>query len=173
MNRYAPVIALCLLISACGSKKDGILEEPSVTSYENSNEPKQLAEDFANAIIQNDESLLEPYQVTESIVRFMVPPKPGQDTELAVHEMLEPMKMRLKDNLMNIQSQIDVNEVDRAKLSYKEYIYHDEGQNPQIPKVLEVVLDNDGSDVNIPITITEIHGKWYLFEILNSMGLFD
>jgi hypothetical protein len=42
-----------------------------------------------------------------------------------------------------------------------------------IPQPVEVLYDNDGKEVSIPITIAYIDGSWYVFEILKTSGLFD
>lgn len=157
---------------SCGSSKQTEQVVEAIPNYDNEGKPEALARDFASAIISNNKSLLEKYEVNISTLRLLMPPK-DQSNEMLENLISDRLQKRDFD-LQNIQKDIEAKGVDRAKLKYKDYIYHnEETDDPKVPKVLEVILDNAGEEVHIPITVTELHGKWYMFEILNSVGLFN
>ena len=157
---------------SCGASKETEQISEAVPAYENTGDVEGVARDFASAIIAANYDILEKYQVNIGVMRLIMPPKEQSD------EILEGMLLDFNHkrgiDLQSIQQQIEDNNVDRAKLKYKDYIFHNEGkEDPRDIKVLEVVLDHAGQEVKIPVTVTELHGKWYLFEILNTTNLFN
>ena len=164
---------LLLILFACGTPKDSTSSSLVNSVNQADTSPAALAQSFAAAVINNDFKSLDSYMPTVMIARYLLAGKPDtlSDSDIQ-NDMLQPLKDRLHSNLVVIEDDIEKLEIDRAKLKFKSYKYHQSTDPVTVPRVLEVVLDNDGKDVFIPTTVLQIHNKWYLFEILNSSGRF-
>ena len=164
------ILTLGLLCSSCGASKTDTtaVAEPHM----NTNNPEKLAKTFVKAIAENDKSLLKEYRVTSSIISIMLPPGEVVDNETLENEIAGPIIKRFDENIANIQKAIDENDIDRSKLKYKSYKYEATGQ-PNQPKPLVIFMDYKDKEIDLPLTVTELNGKWYVFEILLSTGLFD
>lgn len=162
-----------LLFLACGAPKDSTTSNLVNSSEQADTSPAILAKTFSKALIENDFKSLDSYMPTVMIARYMLAGKPDtlSDSEIQIG-MLKPLKDRLYSNLVAIEDDIENLGIDRAKLKFKSYKYNQTTDPVTVPRVLEIVLDNDGKDVTIPTTVLQIHNKWYLFEILNSYGRF-
>ncbi|MFY0644785.1 MAG: hypothetical protein JXR19_10000 [Bacteroidia bacterium] len=163
-------IALTVLSASCGASKTETTS--NVAPHMNTNNPEKLAKTFVRAIVENDNSLLDEYALTAGIVGIMMTPGKVIENETMENEIIAPMKKRFEENMLNIQNAINENDIDRSKLKYKSFKYESDG-SPSTPKPLIIFMDYKGEEIDVPVTVTEINGKWYLFEILISTGLFD
>lgn len=160
------------LFFACANKTQlGSTGESSVAEVDTL--PTKLSQNIAACIIQNNISLVSSYFPTIDIFRYMLAGKPDTLSAEEVRlNMLEPLKDRFTSAVLQIQDEIEKENIDRAKLKFKDFVYFQTTERIMVPRVVEVKLDYDGSEVVIPVTVLFIHNKWYLLEILNTYNRF-
>lgn len=133
----------------------------------------QLVQNFATAVIKNDENLILASMPTVAVARSIVPvqTKDKSDDEIKA-EMLTTLSNRFRDNLSKLQDNINDNDVDRAMLSYDSYILNEPTWGADVPQVLEVKIKNGDKIETIPVTILKLKDSWYIFEILHTSRAF-
>ncbi len=133
-----------------------------------------FAEKLMLAIINNDVASIEKHQPTTEVVKEMVPEiKEKMSDDDIKNQLLIPLQQRFQANVDNVQSEIKEESIDVSKIQYKKfYIETVEGNNESMPLAMSITFDYKGKEEAIPLTIKEINGEWYVFEILMSTNIF-
>jgi hypothetical protein len=182
--RSTSVLVIIFLICSCGNTRqttdspdlvlpDSVASLPSDTAVQVNRRYDPLIQAFNKAVIDKDRSLIRKfYPSIHAAKRLAKDAVKGKTDEQIQKEMLDPMKSRFEQNLKSIDLEMIAHKVQVDLFSYTGVRESDETRT-LIPQPVEVLYDNDGKEVSIPITIAYIDGSWYVFEILKTSGLFD
>lgn len=134
---------------------------------------KEMANTIMNAILQDDISMLETYQPTTDLLKSLYPEMAGSltDKELKA-KFLEPLAQRLQGNIDNIQAEIKKEKIDLKKIKFKEYSIEKMHDDDKMPFAMSIQFYYGKEEEAIPVTVLEVEGKWYIFEILISTNIF-
>lgn len=171
------LLALIVFSFACGSSKQSaeVTETESVVeTVVNDSTPATVAPIIAQAIIQGNDTILEPFYPTPQIAKFLTGAKGAAMTDEQIRsEMLDPLRERFQSNIQNMQDDMKKLNISASDLSYDSFEYFDTEEPATVPRALNIYIDNKGKQVKVPVTVLNIHEKWYVFEILLSTGRFD
>lgn len=168
--KYILILSFVLFASFSFEKKCG---DDDVVHVENvcMKSLDSLGNALNNEIIKKDKSLNR-FQPTVAIAKNIAP----QQTENLSDEdiqakLLQPMFERLETNLNNIQESLDKHNLSSSDTKLKEVKHYPEDRMANL-EVGSLELTNNGFGASIPFTFYMKDGKIYLFEILNSVGVF-
>ncbi len=129
---------------------------------------------FTLALIDNDVALLNEYLPNVATLRMIVGDETKTLTDKEVQEkMADAIVERFKTNFELLQTAIDQNDIDRAKLKYKAYAWEPGTNSMLAPVPLLIVLDYAGEEIAIPVTVLIVDAKCILFEILKTTNIFS
>lgn len=134
----------------------------------------KLASIFTYALVENDIEALNDFLPTVSLLRMLASNETKALTDKEVKEkMVDGIVSRFTTNFEKLQTAIDENDIDRAKLKYKSYTSESASTTNFAPTPVLIVLDYDGKDITIPVTSVNMDAKCTLFEILKTTNIFS
>ncbi|MBR9859201.1 hypothetical protein GYB22_00320 [bacterium] len=183
MKNLIFLFSICFLF-ACGNKKAVVEEAVAVeeeevvedTAEEMSDEEKALSaisKAFTKAIVENDLSDIQEFYPNVEVAKALAPKETeGKTADEIKSEMLDPLVQRFETNVKNIQTEMEVHKVNKSTFSLVNYKFAENDDPTVLPRVLSIEYDNNGTGINIPVTVAKIGLNYYVFEILNTQSIF-
>lgn len=146
----------------------------SVNTQAQDNPTKEaLATTIMNAILQDDISKLKDYQPTTDLLRSLYPELAGEMTDKELEEkFIIPLSQRFQGNIDNVQAEIKEEKIDLDKIKFKEYSIEKMYDDKSMPSAMSIQFYYGEKEESIPVTVMEVEGKWYIFEMLISTNIF-
>ena len=135
-------------------------------------------EDFAkivmDAILNNKLESLKEYQPTVALTRKIVGERAKEMTDEEIFKgMLIPLQKRFQENVDKIQEEIKADEIDLKEVLFRKCTIEKMTEGAFLPSAMSIQFSYKDADESIPVSILNIDGQWYIFEILYVTDIFN
>jgi len=157
--RKTGVIGALLFLSLVGQAK---AQEPLSTA-------------FISAVQANNPALLKEWYPTPALVRMLEPERTKKLSDAAIKRtFLVPLQKKLAKDFENFQASAQKRSIDLRKLQYLNFqLQRDNSGIAHKPIACTITYSYGDKQGAFTVTVLEKQGKWYLFEILLSVNIFD
>ena len=167
------VLAMCFAMTACNNKDD-----KDDDSKESKKGPEDVAEAFLEAMYKDfDVDALVDCLPEEMIDKVVEEEYDGDKDEFLEEgqEMLDGIKEEMEEEDGSIEWKIDdVEDMDKDELKDAEELYEEFGLEVTDGKtvLVTVIVSDDGEEMEeeLPVSVVEIDGDWYIGEMGFDMG---
>ncbi|MBS1811416.1 MAG: hypothetical protein JST84_24860 [Acidobacteria bacterium] len=136
---------------------------------------ESLAKAFVSAVQANNPALLKAWHPTPVLVRMLEPERTKKLSDDAIKQtFLAPLQKKLAKDFANFQASAQKSSIELGKLQYVNFqLQRDEPSSANKPVACTITYSYGDKQGTFAVTVLEKQGKWYLFEVLRSVNIFE
>lgn len=199
--RTSVVVLSVIFLTSCGLFKKKVKDDEVVAETEMSKDPDaeikprstpvpietvqpaqddlimaygEVCEAFLAALKSGSTAPMEPFFPDVRMAKSIAPNEVANKTDEQIeNEILKGMRDRFTNNLTRLRAHAAENNVDLNKQSLLNCLYVESKDPDMVPRVLSVEIGSPEKKYPIAITVLKLDSKTYVFEILNTTGIFN
>jgi hypothetical protein len=177
-------LTAALLLSQCGSTRTFLETDVVADTQETFGEDKDYPEyddslfglcyAFTNTVATNDFGHIGHYFPNAEVARQLSPKETGGMTDEDIEKnLLAPLRERLEANVENLRRDAEKKGLEYSHIAMiREELQPRENESMPVD-VVTILLGSDRITGTVPVTFSEIDGKFYIFEVLFTTDIFN
>lgn len=137
------------------------------------NTEEAFAKTVMEAILNNKLELLKEYLPTVELAKKIVGERAKEMTDEQISQgMLIPLQKRFQGNVEKIQAEIKEDKIDVKEIIFRKCTIEKMGEEEFLPSAMSIQFNYKDAEESIPVSILNIDGQIYIFEILYATDIF-